>query len=661
MRSTEHLGGEWTLRGWRQNDWELGRTPEHHKVQVADVGPFPARVPGSVRGALVDAGEVPGLAVGRNSRASEWIEHRHWTYSRPLPEGLATRLQAAGTRAVLVCPALDYAGVVLVGDVEVGAFRGSFTPHEFDITDAVTAAGADAELAIVFTDVPDGLGQNGWTSRVRDWKPRFNYGWDWIPRMVQIGIPVAPRLEVRDGAVLRDVAVTAQTEDGASSIRVRGIAPDAATVLITVDGPGVALRHEFPGSGAFDVRLDAAGARLWTVHPVDEQALYRVVVRLVSALDEDEHSATVGFRTVEWRDAESSPAGAAPWLCVVNGRPLFLQGINWVPIRADFADVPEHEVRRRLIAYRDLGVNAVRVWGGSGLESEAFYDLCDELGLLVWQELPLSSSGLDNAPPADDAFTAEFDAIARSYGERLRSHPSLILWGGGNELTEVHAPAVPGTPLDGSHPALAAAAAALAQVDPERRFVPTSPSGPRFEADEREFGLGLHHDVHGPWEHEGGIESWQRYWDRDDAVLRSEVGVAGASGLDILLQYGLIEVDATPEQLRGLWTHSSGWWLRDFDQWDGSTPIEDWVVASQERQAMMLAYAARATKARFPHSTGFFVWLGHDAFPCAVSLSLLDYHGNPKPAALALGEVFREPVASGSDAEALESAGTMQQ
>lgn len=616
------LAGEWTLSGWRQNDWELALTPERAKVRNPDVGPVPATVPGSVRGALRAAGIVPDPMIGRQSRLSEWIENRHWSFERELPSGVADGL-APGARIVLVCESLDYAGAVLIDEDVVGEFTGTFVVHEFDVTDAVLAGGRT--LRIVFTDVPDGLGQNGRTSRIRPLKPRFSYGWDWTPRIVQTGIPGQLRLERRESAALRATRITA--DPGTATITV-ALPPDvSASVRVTTEA-GILTAQ---GTGTVTVPVPAP--RTW--HVGQPNVPYPVEV---TASDGQVLRRAVGFRTITWRPTASAPAGAEDWLCVVNGDPVFLAGVNWVPIRPDYADVTDDEYRLRLQTYRDLGFVLIRVWGGAGRERDVFYELCDELGLLVWQELPLSSSGLDNEPPRDDAFIAQLTRVAREYARDLAHHPSLLLWSGGNELTRVSAPAVPGTPLERTHPTLAAAEAALSVADPGRRFIATSPLGPRFEADAAEFGRGLHHDVHGPWEFAGAPEQWRAYWRADDAVLRSEVGVSGASSMDLLTRY---ELHDAPDKaaLRQLWTHSSGWWLADFDRSD-TDDLARWVGASQQRQAEMLAVAAESTLARFPAAAGFVVWLGHDTFPCAVSLSLLDYDGAAKPAALALARVF---------------------
>jgi len=656
------LDGEWTLRGWRQNDWELALTAERAKVQNPDVGPVPAAVPGSVRGALLAAGLAADPMRGEQSRLSEWIEHRHWSFSRALPAEAREWLQQHPLdRVLLDCPGLDFAGTVLIDETVIGEFSGSFTPHRFDLTDAVRAGGA--EVTILFTRVPDGLGQNGWTSRIRDWKPRFYYGWDWTPRIVQtavtdqVAVLLGPAggdlggirlhaeydLSTARGAVRVDSSACAL--DGTESLEVEVRDPEGRGVASTIV---MASAASAPQGAGISVPIDSPAP--WHVRPQGEQALYGVTLTLRAAdgavLGTVRHR--VGFRSIEWLPTLDAPADADAWLCRVNGAEVFLAGVNWVPIRPDFADVPDEDYRARLTAYRDLGVTLIRVWGGAGLERPLFYDLCDELGLLVWQELPLSSSGLDNEPPSDAAFAAEFAAIAESYSERLAHHPCLVMWGGGNELTRVTQPAVPGTPLTIEHPALAAAGAALATADPGRRYVATSPTGPRFEADAREFGQGLHHDVHGPWEFTGSTAEWRAYWQNDDAVMRSEVGVAGASGIDLLDHFDLRHAPSRGE-LRQRWTHSSGWWLNRFDAADPDQPIEEWVAESARRQAELLGIAARATLERFPRCAGFVVWLGHDSFPCAVSLSLLDWWGRPKPAAHAIAEVFADAEACTSE------------
>jgi beta-mannosidase len=398
----------------------------------------------------------------------------------------------------------------------------------------------------------------------------------------------------------------------------------------------------------FDVTLNGLSVRLWQPNGLGEQPRYTIRCRLVGPDGQvhDEQTRTVGFKRIEWRPCEAAPAGADPWICTVNGQPVFLQGVNWTPIRPNFADVTEAEYRERLTLYRDLGCNVLRVWGGGFLERECFYNLCDELGLLVWQEFPLSSSGVDNWPPEDARSIAEMAEIAASYIERRQHHACLLLWCGGNELQGGldDSKAGVGKPIDASHPLIARLAEVVAERDPGRRFLPTSSSGPRFGARAADFGKGLHWDVHGPWKLPGTMADWAAYWAGDDALFRSEVGAPGASPAAIIERSAgdLSTLPGTADN--PLWQRTS-WWIEwpIFLREQGREPssLAEFVAWSQARQAEALRIAASACKGRFPRCGGFIVWMGHDSFPCTANTAIVDFDGKPKPAALALGEVFR--------------------
>lgn len=624
----------WTLRGWRQNDWRWETSFARIESKTPEIPGVPARVPGSVRGALVAAGIVPSPYDGLHSRDSEWIENRHWTFTTELPEGVRAAARA-GSRIVLRAQSLDYAGSILVDDEEVATWTGAMVPQAFDLTEALRRGGST--LTIAFATLPDELGQIGWTSRIRAWKARFNYGWDWTPRIVQIGIVGWLRIEATMGVEIErfDVRTDFDPDTGRGTLRCRVATNQSAAVTLTLDGP--------TGSESWPTEADgqwhdfaAEKVQSWRALVEGEQALYTVTATASAGDDVDHQRRRVGFRSVRWEPTLDAPEGCEPWLLHLNGAPLFMGGVNWVPIRPDYADLTREDYLVRLQTYRRLGFTVLRVWGGAARESDLFYELCDEMGFLVWQELPLSSSGLDNLPPSDPAFAAELAEIALAYVTALGHHPSIMLWGGGNELAANDADNAGSIPATRGQSPLAEAGAVFAREDPHRRFVPSSPSGPRALASAADFGRGVHHDVHGPWMHDGTDEQWRDYWDQDDAVLRSEVGFDGASAHTLLARHDLVAPTSTVEdraRLAELWTHSAAWLLRSFRRWDGDGDLADWVVADQQRQADMLGYAAASARRRFPRCAGFIVWMGHDTYPLPTSLSLLDFDGEPKPAA----------------------------
>ncbi len=640
---------QWKVSGWIPYLWSLDRTMEVGASPKAEIPALPARVPGSVQQILRDNGLLPDWNTGLNARQCEWVENRHWIYEAEIP---AEWLQS-GSVIRMRCEGLDYCGRVFLNESEVGSFRGSFIPHVFDLT-RYTRGGRNV-LRIIFDHPPRWLGQFGYTSRMTEWKTRFNYTWDWTARLVQTGITGGIFLERVDGAEFAGIRCWTETDSQTKTgcVRIRGAAPRAAGLtvraVLTRDGrPRASAECDGSELAARGLDIGPVPVDLWWPNGLGEQPLYTLEVSLLSpdGSVHDRHVCRVGFREVCWDSCEGAPPEADPWVCVVNGMPVFLQGVNWTPVLPLYADVSEEQYRHLISLYRDMGCNILRVWGGAALEREEFYNLCDEVGLMVWQEFPLSSSGRENLPPSDDESIRAHEEIARSYIARRQHHASLLLWCGGNELQTESAP------CDLSHPLLRRQGQVVAEMDPGRRFLPTSASGPRFYADPAQFGSGVHWDVHGPWKTEGSVEDWRAYWESDDALMRSEVGAPGTSPADIIRQYaGDCDVmPATPAN--PLWRRTSIWWI----EWDrfvhehGREPesLEEYVAWSQQRQADLLRIAAECCKRRFPRCGGFIVWMGHDCFPCTANTAIIDFHGRPKPAALALAEVFR---GNGAEAE----------
>ncbi|HEY3319093.1 MAG TPA: glycoside hydrolase family 2 TIM barrel-domain containing protein [Planctomycetota bacterium] len=625
MKKTHNLSElQWQLTGFIPFQWQFGDILRSGRPLHGDVPTVPARVPGSVQAALRDAGLLPDWNIGLSSRACEWVEHRHWMFHAPLPSAWLTK----GHTCRLRCLGLDSSGWVLVNGTQIGRFENSFLPHVFDLTPALTDS--ENTLQIIFDCPPRWLGQFGYTSQMTEWKPRFNYTWDWTCRLVQIGIWDAISLQVTDGVEIQNASCVT-TGDG-----LRVAAQGGRMQLTLCDGEKILRSEQFTN----EIVWKDLPVRRWWPAGHGKQPLYTVTCTLLEGSG-DTHAWRVGFKSVEWQSCAGAPAGADPWICVVNGKPIFLQGVNWTPIRPNFADVTTADVRARLETYRDLGCNIMRVWGGAVLEREDFYSLCDELGLLVWQEFPLSSSGMDNWPPADAGSIDALGRIATSYIQRRQHHASLLLWCGGNELQGDLDGNKTGTgkPVDASHPLIARLQSVVQAEDPGRRFLATSASGPRFTADAKDFGKGLHWDVHGPWSAEA-----EAYWAADDALFRSEVGAPGASNAELIeaTAGGLPTLPASHEN--PLWQRTA-WWI----EWDaciaelGREPrdLEEYVAWSQTRQAAALARAVRTCKSRFPRCGGVILWMGHDCFPCTANTAILDFHGQLKPAARAIGEVFR--------------------
>ena len=158
----------------------------------------------------------------------------------------------------------------------------------------------------------------------------------------------------------------------------------------------------------------------------------------------------------------------------------------------------------------------VRVWGGGLIEKDEFYDLCDENGILIWQELIQSSSGIDNKPSEQEEFLELLKKTAECAVREKRNHVSLAVYSGGNELMEA-----PDRPCGRENKNIAMLEEIVRRLDGRRAFLPTSASGPReFITSEK----GVSHDVHGSWRYEGNPGHYVLYGESDN-LFHSEFGM----------------------------------------------------------------------------------------------------------------------------------------
>ncbi|OGV36898.1 MAG: hypothetical protein A2X48_16020 [Lentisphaerae bacterium GWF2_49_21] len=648
---------EWRLAGYAPFGWTFMKSMEIGADSASEIPAVRASVPGSVQGALRAAGKLPDWNMGMKAKECEWVENRHWIYETRLPDKWMKGRKGRSCR--LHCMGLDYSGWVILNGTEVGTFKNSMIPHSFDL--AKSLKNSKNVLRIIFDCAPRWLGQFGYTTRMTEWKPRFNYTWDWQPRLMQIGIWDGLFLELADprgsiSSFRSQPDYDLSKKCGVLKCNGRIDNPAGCKLRISLlDGKRRITVNEFdPKALARGIKLGDLDVSPWQTNGEGKHPLYDLKVELFNRKGRllDERRQRVGFKHVEWTQCRGAPKNADPWICNVNGKATFLQGVDWTPILPNFADVKQGDYRKQLRIYRDLGFNVLRVWGGAALEKKWFYDLCDEFGILVWQEFPLSSSGTENWPPEEPRLMDELVEIARSYIERRQHHASLLLWCGGNELQGDLEGNKKGTgkPVTLNHPLMKRWKKLIDEMDPGRRFLVTSSSGPRFFANKKDFGKGLHWDVHGPWKCDSDPEKeWKDYWENDDSLFRSELGCPSASPVDIIRKYSGGMPVMPPNMDNPLWRRTM-WWgqLPQFMKEHNREPrnIEEYVKWSLAHQSHALEIAVRACKDRFPGIGGAIIWMGRDAFPCMANTSIFDFHGRPKPAALAVGRIFRGQLKS---------------
>ncbi|GHH75943.1 beta-mannosidase [Streptomyces sulfonofaciens] len=643
------LDGGWQVRGCLGDTWRWLCGPGR---PAGEPGWLPARVPGTVLDDLHRAGQVPDPCRGTNSLAAEWVPQRTWLYRRQL----TTPAPAPGQRAVLRFEGVDHEATVLVDGAEVARHTGMFVPFEVDVTD-VLADGGSHLLAVAVHPAPPGEPQVGRTDRVRVHKSRMTYGWDFCPRMVHQGIWKPVTLEL--AGPLRLVAATVGAlpdEDGATGrVRVEATVTAAApgTLRAEVRSPGggrvIATGEADIAAGATAAALDLTvhRPRLWWPRGHGDQPLYTVEVALADAAGRRAGARRyeTGFRRVALVRNPGGPEGALPYTLSVGGRRLYAKGWNWVPMDARHG-VPRPALLAHLLRLAaDAGVNLLRVWGGGLIESEDFYRTCDRLGLLVWQEFALSSSGIDSVPAADPEYVALLSREARAIVPALRHHPSLAVWGPGNELHDTAA----ARPLaESDAPVIRALASAVAELDPDRCWLPGSPSGPAFlnRADLVAAAPDAQHDVHGPWEHQGhGAQ--QRLYDTATCLLHSEFGVEGMANARTW-EAVVPPADRRPTgRDNQVLEHLGAWWnntaLVSAAFGGRADPMDPDAVrrASQQLQYDGLRYAVEANLRRAPRSSGTLPWQFDEPFPNAWCTSAVDHRGDPKPAYHGVRRAYR--------------------
>ncbi|MFD0712479.1 glycoside hydrolase family 2 TIM barrel-domain containing protein [Paenibacillus sp. GCM10027626] len=643
-------GTDWRLTGWYPNQWRPKLSMELGVTIHPAVSGVAATVPGSVQTDLLAAGLLPDPFVGLNSLHCEWVTQREWVYEKnvQIPAGWPQE------RCELVFEGLDYAGTVFWNDEQAAEFEGMFVPVVIDLTGRLSPDGEN-KLKVVFRLPPEVDGQVGYSSRIRHLKSRFNYAWDWCPRMVAVGIWRDVFIRTYHGAVIRDFYPHAQPlemNEGIVDIRTEAdiFRPGTYDCLYTVeDGEGRVLwegkQQQELGAGPVVLAMSAEleSIALWWPRGMGDQPLYRVRLTLLDEIGQicDTAERNVGFRRIEWTANPGAPAGAMPYTAVVNGIPVFLRGVNWVPASPYYGAVTEQDYRKQLDPLADMNANLLRVWGGGIIEKPAFYDYCDHEGLLVWQEFLQSSSALDNCPPDDPDLVKALSAAAKHAIREKRAHPSLLLWCGGNELMWEGF-----RPVDERHANIAMLARLVSELDPDRRFLPASASGPAFCASAADFGKGVHHDVHGPWVYAMDPDHYT-FFNGDDALFRSETGTPGASRGSLLRELRGNCAVWPPTENNPYWVHRGSWWVPwetvsgAFGPWSlTEDELETFVMCSRFLQKESVRYAAEATLRRMPEASGFVVWMGNEPFPNCANTSILEWDGMPKPVFYALKKAF---------------------
>ncbi len=427
--------------------WQFREVPAKPSARAAAW--LPATVPGCVHTDLLAAGQIPDPFYGAHELDLQWIEERDWEYRADF--SVSAALLEAESLA-LCADGLDTVATVLLNGQEIAATENMFIAHRWEVKPRLRAG--RNQLVVRFRSALDYIRTTrtdftapsefndpvGNSVRIR--KQPCQFGWDWGPRFVTAGIWRDIRLEAGRVARLAHVHLAQHhAADGGVTVT---LAPEFADLA----APPPA--HEAP---AYEVTVTLAGReivrgtalsfaipepQLWWPAGQGAQPLYEITLTARDADGDDLGTVRkhIGLRTIVL-DRHPDQWGES-FQFVINGRPVFIKGANWIPADSFVTRLDRPAYARDLQAAVHAHMNCVRVWGGGIYESEDFYDLCDELGLLVWQDFMFACS----LYPADPAFLASVRAEADCQIRRLRHRACLALWCGNNELAWLNAKAL---------------------------------------------------------------------------------------------------------------------------------------------------------------------------------------------------------------------------
>ncbi|PTX91397.1 glycoside hydrolase family 2 protein [Opitutus sp. ER46] len=393
-----------------------------------------AVVPGCVHLDLRRHDVIPDPFWGANETALQWIEEHDWEYTAEFDVPVALLTEEV---VELAADGLDTVATVTLNGRRVGRTENMFVGHRWRVKPHLRATGN--RLTIRFASAMGYIRTHRRGHQPREFndpvgrsqvvrKQPCQFGWDWGPRFVTAGIWKGLRLEGWTRNRLVDVRVTQEhADDGSVTL---DLTPELARADRTVTCHHRLKLGNIVVAEGTGTRLRVAQPQLWWPNGQGAQPLYSLAVEVRHA---DGHALgtwirRLGLRTIEL-DRHADAAGET-FQFRVNGRALFAKGANWIPADAFVTRLTREAYARDLRSAAEAHMNMIRVWGGGIYESEDFYDLCDELGLLVWQDFMFACS----IYPGDRAFLQSVEEEAEQQVRRLRHRACLALWCGNNEI-----------------------------------------------------------------------------------------------------------------------------------------------------------------------------------------------------------------------------------
>ncbi|CAG5115500.1 unnamed protein product [Candidula unifasciata] len=416
----------------------------------------PGKVPGSMYTALQDGGIIQDPLYRDNDVTYSWVGRGDWTYSRNF--SVTSDVVKAG-QVWLICEGLDTIATVIVNGQEVGQSENMFVWSAFNLSGILQVGNNSIEVnfksavkeAAARTnksdyDIPPACpqaAQHGECHVNQIRKEQCSFSWDWGPSFPTQGIWKPIYIDAYGRAVIREAAALVKrvNTQWQVDIEVYLDVDNEAEVKGRLDAAirdfNLSFSQDLSFSktkNSFKINLIVPEDRevpLWWPNGYGNQSLFDLEVLFTSGGDTSSKTLRIGFRTVELVQVPVSnrTEHGLSFYYKINGIPVFLKGSNWIPADSFQERITIDTLRFLLGSAANVSINSLRVWGGGVYESEEFYNLCDELGIMIWQDLMFSVALYPTYPEFLSSVATEVSQQVR----RLKSHASIIVWAGNNE------------------------------------------------------------------------------------------------------------------------------------------------------------------------------------------------------------------------------------
>lgn len=412
---------------------------QNWEVSSDSIKALRATVPGTVYTDLLTAALIPDPFVLTNEAKVQWVAEQTWTYRTTFELTKAVRSRK---HHLLNFEGIDTYADIYLNEQYIGTTNNAFTSYVYEVDSLLKASNTlrivvhpiqlqeTKAKALLSYQLPE-------SPRVFTRKAQFQYGWDWGPKLQAVGIWKPVSLQSWNDVLLRDCYLQQEAlQNNLAQLKahLEFTSDSAKTLVIKTSIAGVQEEHPLeiiPGTHTYTLPLTIKNPVLWYPHTMGTPHRYRIHFDIF-----DEQVLTqsfekkIGLRTLQLHTPKDSLG--EQFYFSVNGKPIYAKGANYIPQHSFQNNVSPKHYEKLLQAAVEANMNMLRVWGGGIYEEDAFYDLCDEKGILVWQDFMFACAMY----PGDKAFLKNVQREAEQQVKRLRNYASIALWCGNNENSE---------------------------------------------------------------------------------------------------------------------------------------------------------------------------------------------------------------------------------